>query len=151
MDAELTLAGLLVETHRALACELARVHARHGLQGSDFDALLRLQRSPGQSLRMRDLAAQTGLSTSGVTTLADRLCTAGWVRRDTAPGDRRSIIVTLTPVGAEVLARDIEDLLPVIRRLLCDPLGPDGSRRLAELLTLVRDVAAPGARSGADS
>jgi len=43
------------------------------------------------------------------------------VRRDTAPGDRRSIIVTLTPVGAEVLAGDIEDLLPVILRISATP------------------------------
>ena len=35
--------------------------------------LIRLARSPGSQLRMTDLAAQTSLSTSGVTRVVDRM------------------------------------------------------------------------------
>lgn len=52
--------------------------------------------TPGQ------LAAQTGLTTGGVTVVLDRLERAGFVRREPNPDDRRSLIVRPVP---EKLAR----------------------------------------------
>ena len=51
---------------------------------TDFDVLIRLARSPGQQLRMTDLATQTALSTSGITRVVDRLEKRGLVRRESA-------------------------------------------------------------------
>ncbi|MDO5500288.1 MAG: MarR family transcriptional regulator, partial [Propionibacteriaceae bacterium] len=103
----LTLVGLFLESHRGLIRELSAVHSAHGLQGKEFDALLRLHRSPGQMLRMRDLAAQVGLSTSGATTLVERLLARGWVNRETDPDDRRSLLVRLTTSGRDLLSADL--------------------------------------------
>lgn len=47
--------------------------------------------TPGQ------LAAQTGLTTGGVTVVLDRLEKAGFVKREPNPEDRRSVIVRTVP------------------------------------------------------
>jgi DNA-binding MarR family transcriptional regulator len=52
--------------------------------------------TPGQ------LAAQTGLTTGGITVVLDRLEKAGFVKREPNPQDRRSLIVRPVP---ESLAR----------------------------------------------
>ncbi len=80
-DPRLTVMGLLIEVCQGLMARLDPVHAAHGLSGSDFDALIRLARSPGHRLRMTDLAAQTSMSTSGITRIVDRLENAGLVGR----------------------------------------------------------------------
>ena len=80
-DPRLTVMGLFIEAYQGLIARLDAVHAAHGLSGSDFDALIRLARSPGRQLRMTDLAAQTALSTSGITRIVDRLERAGLISR----------------------------------------------------------------------
>ena len=57
-----------------------------------FEVLIRLARTPGQRLRMSDLAAQTTLSASGLTRAVDRLEAAGLVDREACPTDRRSAL-----------------------------------------------------------
>ena len=69
---------------------------------------MRLARSPGHRLRMTDLAAQTSLSTSGVTRVVDRMERDGLVRREACPSDRRSSYAVITDAG---LTR-LEEVLP---------------------------------------
>ncbi len=102
-DERVTLVGLLLEAHRGLVRELDLLARRHGLSGVEFSALLRTSRSPGSQLRMSDLAAQVGLSTSGATTLVERLMTRELLQRAPDPGDRRALVVTLTPTGSTLL------------------------------------------------
>lgn len=144
-DERFTLVGLVLETAAGLRSELGRVHADHGIAGSDFDALLRLGRSPWRSLRMIDLAAQTGMSTSGVTRLVDRLEADGLVRRAISPHDRRSWLVTLTDEGDERLADDAADVLAAIDRLVVAGLPPAELDTLGRLLRVLRDRVAPAA------
>ena len=73
--------GLLSEVQAGLAARMQPVFGAAGLSEIDFETLLRLGRSPRESLRMSDLAAQTGLSTSGVTRVVDRLERDGLVAR----------------------------------------------------------------------
>ena len=70
-DPRLTAMGLLIEAYQGLTARLDPVHAAHGLSGSDFDTLIRLARSTGRQLRMTDLAAQTSMSTSGITRIVE--------------------------------------------------------------------------------
>ncbi len=65
--------GLLAETFAGMQAKIMPALTEAGLSRTDFDVLLRLARSPGQRLRMTDLATQTALSTSGVTRVVDRL------------------------------------------------------------------------------
>lgn len=143
-DPRVELAGLFLETHRGLIARLAAVHREHGLPGNEFTCLLRLSRSPRRRLRMSDLAVQTSMSTSGITTVVERLLGAGLVDRTVAPGDRRSLVIELTDAGMERLGEDLADLVGVIETSLVEPLG----HRRAEFehgLRQVRDVVAPQA------
>ena len=102
----LTTSGLLVEANAgmALAAE-RRLEAESGMTVQWFEVLIRLARTPGDRLRMTDLAAQTTLSASGLTRAVDRLEAAGLVERQACPTDRRSTYAALTTAGeARILA-----------------------------------------------
>lgn len=147
LDERVTLVGLLIEINQGLTIAMAGIHRDHDLLGKEFDALLRLARSEQQSLSMRNLAAQTGTSTSWTTGLVDRLEHRALVTRTVSRADRRSFDVTLTAAGRELVADMITDLLPVFERLVSQPLGDDAPQVRAAL-ERVRDVVAPQATSG---
>jgi len=46
-----------------------------------------------------------GAKPSTMTSMLERLADQGWIRRDTDPDDRRSVIVTLTGKGTKLAAR----------------------------------------------
>lgn len=138
------LVGLFLEAHRGLLARLTTIHRAHGLQGSEFTCLLRLSRTPGQRLRMTDLAAQTGTSTSGITSIVERLLAQGLVARDADPGDRRSLVVRLTEVGGERLSADLGQLIPVLHGTIQAPLGSDHDS-FTQALRRLRDVLNPNA------
>lgn len=144
-DPRLTMAGLFIETCGGITAQLGVVHAAHGLGGTDFDVLIRLARSPGCRLRMSDLAAQTDLSTSGITRIVDRLERRGLIRRDSEPGDRRGCAAVLTHPGHQALAADLLPLLDAIQRCLVDPLTPTQLRGLTDGLRILRDALRPAA------
>lgn len=135
--------GLFLEASGGLTDRLGAVHAAHGLAGTDFDVLMRLARSPHQRLRMSDLAAQTALSTSGITRIVDRLERRGLIRRDTSPADRRSYAAVLTDSGYGTLREDLPELLDTIQRSFIDPLTPAQMKALTAALRTLRDALRP--------
>lgn len=56
-------------------------------------------------VRLTDLAVAEGVSQPSMTALVARLADAGLVERTTDPADRRAVLSTLTPAGAELLDR----------------------------------------------
>src|SRR5688500_14417394 len=72
-DPRITAIGLLFETVGGLDAKLSSQLAEHDLAPAEFEVLIRIARTPGQALRMTDLAAQTLLTTSGITRVVDRL------------------------------------------------------------------------------
>jgi DNA-binding MarR family transcriptional regulator len=66
-----------------------------GLNRTDTRCLDIIERLDGVSAGR--LAAEAGLSTGAVTTVLDRLERAGYARRVPDPGDRRRVLVQLTP------------------------------------------------------
>ncbi|MFG1797872.1 MarR family winged helix-turn-helix transcriptional regulator [Nocardia sp. NPDC049149] len=147
-DQRLTTMGLLFEAHEGVVGRLAPVWKAHGLSGLDMNALMRLSRSPRRRLRMSDLAAQTRLSTSGVTRLVDRLARAGLVERELDPGDRRSAYAVLTEAGAVRLAEALPDYLAGVERWFTGLLTPAQLDALIAALRIVRDAANPDATVG---
>jgi DNA-binding MarR family transcriptional regulator len=116
--------------HRGLAAwtALLRAHAtlmrrletdlerQTGLALADFDVLAQLAVAGGE-LRMSDLAARALISRSGMTRRIARLVDEGLVRRASAGGDARGVVVALTDAGvarltesAPVHARGISEL-----------------------------------------
>jgi DNA-binding MarR family transcriptional regulator len=65
-----------------------------------------------------DLSETLGITTASVTALIDRLARVGYVRRQSHPRDRRSVLVTLTEAGTrevrtlfDLLTSDVESAL----------------------------------------
>ena len=76
-----------------------------GLPLSWFDVLVHLSMAPEGKLRLGELAESVILTRSGITRLLDRMDSAGLVRREPAPGDRRGYFAVLTQAGQEMLTR----------------------------------------------
>jgi len=98
-DSRITTYGLFREASSALSDALGRASDEWGGMPPSFDILLRLARSEGQRLRMTDLAAQCGLSPSGLSRAVDRLSADGLVRRASCPDDARGAFAELTRQG----------------------------------------------------
>ena len=144
-DPRLTAMGLLAETCAGLHAKLAPTFAAHGISPLEFGVLLRLARSPAQRLRMTDLAAQAGLSTSGVTRVVDRLEQSGMVRRETCPSDRRGSFAALTDKGARRLTDVVPDHLADIAKWFTGVLSPGQLAGLLDALRGIRNSVRPEA------
>jgi DNA-binding MarR family transcriptional regulator len=70
-----------------------------------YDVLLTLERSPGQRLKLNELADRVLFSRSGLTRLVDRIEAAGYLRRERSVEDRRVTYAVLTEPGAAALGR----------------------------------------------
>jgi DNA-binding MarR family transcriptional regulator len=122
--------------------------ARHELAPAEFEVLMRLARSPGAALRMSDLAAQTSLTTSGITRLVDRLEKSGLLRRVACPSDRRGLLAELTPAGWDRVAAALPEHVELIDRWLVSLLEPAELDALLAALRKVRDAVRPCAAAG---
>lgn len=149
-DPRLTAAGLLAEVFTGVMARITPSLTEGGLSAIDFETLLRLARSPGHRLRMSDLAAQTNLSTSGVTRVIDRLERDGLVTREACESDRRASFAVITDAGMArlkaVLPRHVEE----IERWFTGLLTAEQRAALLEALHVIRDVVRPCATAGAE-
>ncbi|MFC5822314.1 MarR family winged helix-turn-helix transcriptional regulator [Nonomuraea insulae] len=148
-DSRLTAIGLLTEVHAGLLGRFQPVLGAAGLSEIDFETIIRLARSPHQRLRMSDLAAQTGLSTSGVTRVVDRLERDGLVRREACASDRRASYAALTDDGRERLESVLPEHLRDIERCFTGLLGTDELEAFLGSLRKIRAVVRPCATAGA--
>ncbi|WP_293234841.1 MarR family transcriptional regulator [Mycolicibacterium sp.] len=102
------LESLLSADLRALTAQsdqIGRIFADlHGLSANEFHALLHIMvgESAGTALSAGQLQRRMGLTHSGITHLVDRMTSAGHIRRDTDPADRRKVILRYEDHGMEV-------------------------------------------------
>ena len=145
-DERLTRTGLFFEAamgvQRALETTLQE---RFGISGQHFEILTRLARSPGQRLRMCDLATQSAMSPSGLTRAIDRLVDAGYVTREHCPDDRRVAWAQLTPDGLDRLEAAVPVALEQIEELFLAPLDAAQRVQFDVLMRAVRDHVRPEA------
>jgi DNA-binding MarR family transcriptional regulator len=107
----------LLRAHATLLRKLETdLEKETGLALADFDVLAQLAVAGGQ-LRMTELAGRALISRSGMTRRIARLVDEGLVRRASAGGDARGVVVALTDAGvarltesAPVHARGISEL-----------------------------------------
>ncbi len=147
-DPRLTAMGLLLETVGGLSAKLATQFAEHGLASAEFEVMLRIARTPGQAMRMSDLAAQTLLTTSGVTRVVDRLERDGLVEHRACPTDRRGAFAALTAKGQERLDEVLPDHLALVETWFTGRLGPAELESLLGTLRTIRDGVRPDATAG---
>jgi DNA-binding MarR family transcriptional regulator len=150
-DPRLTAMGLLAETFTGMQAKFLPAVTAAGLSASDFEVLLRLARSPGERLRMTDLATQAALSTSGVTRVVDRLESRGLVRRETCASDRRGSYAALTEAGRTVLTGVVSEHVRDIDRWFTGLLDAGQLDALLGALRILRDQVRPGATAGGSS
>ncbi|GHE46940.1 hypothetical protein GCM10017673_56030 [Streptosporangium violaceochromogenes] len=149
-DSRLTAMGLLAEAFSGLSAKTHLSFAEAGLSDIDFETLIRLARSPGRRLRMSDLAAQTNLSTSGVTRVVDRLEREGLVVRQSCSTDRRASYAAITEAGTDRLDAVLPRHLADIETWFTGLLSPEQLSAFLEALRVIRDAVRPCATAGAE-
>jgi DNA-binding MarR family transcriptional regulator len=143
-DPRITLAGLLFEVHDGLTNRLG------GGRTPTSEVLIRLARSPDESLRMSDLAAQVTMSASGLSRAIDRLVESGSIERVACDYDRRVVHARLTDQGRA----ELEAMLPDHLRVLEESFGvltADERKRFEELLRKLRCQVNPQAVQASES
>lgn len=150
-DERITAVGLFAEAYSGLSARFAAQFAEHGLSTVEFEVLIRLARSADHQLRMTDLAAQTSLSTSGVTRVVDRMERDGLVCRRACPTDRRSSYTVVTAAGLARLSATLPGHLELIDKWFTGQLAPAQLETVLDGLRTVRDAVAPEATSGANT
>jgi DNA-binding MarR family transcriptional regulator len=79
-----------------------------GLNAGEYYALLKLRVAPNQQMSAGDLAELLDLSTGAMTNRLDGLEERGLITRARATTDRRSVLITMTQKGQEVLVNAVE-------------------------------------------
>lgn len=122
---------------RLLMDALDRGLAAHGLSLSEYEIISMLSEVPQRQMRMSELASMVVQSRSRLTHTATRLEKRGWVVREPCEGDRRGVLLTLTPAG---LAR-VDQIAPIhveqVRSHLVDRLSADQFDRLGDAMAVV--------------
>ena len=149
-DPRFTAVGLFAEAYTGLTARFAAQFDQHRLSPVEFEVLMRLARSPGQRLRMTDLAGQTTLSTSGVTRVVDRMDRDGLVRREACATDRRSSYAVITDAGTSRLEAVLPGHLELIEQWFISQLTPEQLDGLLDSLRVLRDAVNPCATAGSD-
>jgi DNA-binding MarR family transcriptional regulator len=108
-----------------------------GLTINDFEILLRLDHVPGPGLRLGELSSVVPLTQPALSRAVGRLAARGAVSRAGAPGDRRGVLITITPAGRDLLRRAIPVHARTIREVLLDRLTPAEQDLLAQALSRV--------------
>jgi DNA-binding MarR family transcriptional regulator len=96
-----------------------------GVTQQQYQALLAVKTWPAATMAMKDLAEQLLLTHHAAVQLVDRLSRAGLARRAPSLGDRRSVLLQLTPAGDTLMdalaAQHMHELLrqePMLSRSL---------------------------------
>ncbi len=147
-DPRFTAIGLFAEAFSGLSSRFAVQFDQHHLSPVEFEMLMRLARSPRNELRMTDLAAQTSLSTSGVTRVVDRMERSGLICRRACPTDRRSSYAVVTEAGLTRLHEVLPGHLALIDEFFTGLLSERQLEDLLSTLRVIRDAANPGAMAG---
>jgi DNA-binding MarR family transcriptional regulator len=89
----------LLRAHAAVVPKLERALVRTGLPLSWYDVLLVTNAAPDRRLRMTELGHQAVVSRERVSRVVTELESAGLIRREPNPDDKRSSVAAITPEG----------------------------------------------------
>src|SRR3954468_24136564 len=104
-----------------------------------FQILARLVDAPEGTLRMTDLADGVVYSRSGLTYQAGLLDKRGLITRTSSPDDERSVMVTVTGAGRDLIAHVLPEHADRVRQLLFEPMTGKDLTALSTVLGRVRD------------
>lgn len=130
--------GLRTEVSR-LAYHLRKPAIASGVTPTRLAVLAALARHPG-GCRAGDLAIEMGVSPASMSRLIDIMTSAAWAERGRDDVDARATILTLTPVGAELLEGLRRESTSWLSEHL-DGLGDRERAVLAEAVPILRALA----------
>lgn len=96
------LAGVRLALRHFLAAS-EKISRAAGITQQQYQALLAVKTGPQSGMSMKDLAEQLLVTHHAGVQLVDRLSLLGLAERRPSTSDRRSVIVSLTPAGAEII------------------------------------------------
>ena len=131
---ELEVVGSLIET---LVAGIAR---RHGLSHAALNALAVIEGNAGP-LAAGEVGAHMHVTSGTMTSVLDTLERNGYVTRLADPGDRRRVLIDVTPAAQAVL----DQVLPEVQQtasLVMGALDDGALRALLDSLAVVRDAVA---------
>lgn len=141
-----TTVGLILEISAGLRRIVnPTIEKQLGLGGRDLEVLIRLVRSPGERLRLSDLAAQAALTPSGLTRAIDRLAGLNLVNRQGCPNDRRGTYAVLTRHGHQQMKRVMRIHEKQLDNLFDELLDPAEEQLVTDALRRLRDRVSPDA------
>ncbi len=111
----------------------------HGLTFARYEALVLLTFSRAGALPLGKMGERLQVHATSVTSIVDRLETAGHVVRRRHPEDGRAVLAEITEEGREVVERATKDLVEA--RFALTALDPDQLREISALLRPVREAA----------
>ncbi len=111
--------GRMARLTQHLTRALAEVFETHGLSAASFDVLATLRRAGAPyRLPVKDLLAQTMVTSGTMTNRLDRLEAAGQIARIPNPEDGRGFVIALTPQGLAVVDAAVTDHVANQHRLM---------------------------------
>lgn len=136
--------GRLTRATRLVRAENAATFGRHGLDPSSFDLLATLRRAaPAEGMTPVELTRASMVTAGAITQRLDRMQERGLVARDRSETDGRSVRVSLTAAGRELIDRVLPDHVDTERRLLA-ALDPGQREELAGLLRVLLESLGDG-------
>ncbi|MGY1615736.1 MarR family winged helix-turn-helix transcriptional regulator [Geodermatophilus sp. SYSU D00691] len=115
----------------------AQLQRDAGLTHAAYVVLAMLSEAPGRSRRMSDLARRANQSQSRLSHTVARLEERGWVRRERSAEDGRGNVAVLTESGWDVVRSVAPGHVDAVRTAFFDPLTPDQTKALREVLDTV--------------
>jgi DNA-binding MarR family transcriptional regulator len=109
------------------------------LSNPQFQILARLDGSPAGRQRMTDLADGLVYSRSGLTYQAAQLEKRGLITRTPDTDDERSVQVTITAAGRDLLNMVMVGHREVVQRMMMSPLGRKDVAAITDILGRLRD------------
>ena len=123
-------AALREASGQGVLCSQAAAE-RLGVNSTDLECMGYLVAGP---MSAGALSQATGLTTGAITGVIDRLERAGYARRERHPGDRRKVLVSLTPLAAE----RAQPVFAPMEEAVGEVLATYDDAQLALLLTFLR-------------
>ncbi len=104
-----------------------------GLSHFEYYVLAMISESPGRSMALTQLAAQTNASLSRLSHVLGRLEGQGFLGRSTSPSDRRASLATLTDAGWAKVVASAPGHAEEVRALVFDPISTRQVAQLSEI------------------
>ncbi len=124
----------LIQFHDRVGRRLEQIFARHGISSAQFDVLMTLQ--SGEGITQQELAQRLLVTKGNVCGLIDRMETAGWVKRQADPEDRRANRLYLTGEGRDRIARTFPDY----RAFVAETLGRLDEKQMRSFYDLLNQL-----------